>query len=98
MHTNAYMNTKVNKLTQLYNMQSHKAKAIVQLLDHHLPKRCYTESIKKECAKKGIDVTDQVIRNVRSFRTKDIKVLNLIVEFAQEHEAAHKKLQKSINH
>ena len=79
-------------------MQSHKARVIVELLDNHLPKRSYTDTIKKKCSDLEIEVTDQVIRNVRNFRSHDIKILNLIVEFAQEHEAAFKKLQKSINH
>ena len=91
------MTTKVNKLMKLYNMQSHNANKIVKLLDNHLPKRSYTTEIVTRCNKKDITTTTDIVKEVRLFRTKNILVLNLIVEFAQEHEAAHKKLQKSIS-
>lgn len=91
------MNTKVNKLKKLYNMQLHNAKKIVSLLDNHLPKRSYTGEIVERCEKEGISSTSHIVKEVRHFRTKNIQILNLIVQFAQEHEAAHNKLQKSIN-
>lgn len=87
------MNTKVEKLKELYNMRLHKADRIVKLLDNHLPKRFYTSEIKQRCLKKNITVSDQIIRDVKGFRTKNSRLLQIIVEFAIENEKAKQRLE-----
>jgi hypothetical protein len=87
------MDTKVTKLMDLYNMQLHNAEPIVELIDEYIPKRSYTTEVLKRCKKKKIVVSDQVIRDVKSFRTKNPKILNVILEFARENEKAQKELE-----
>ncbi len=90
------MNTKVNKLIELYNMRLHKANRIVQLLDNHLPKRFYALEIAQRCRKKKIDVSAQIVRDVKGFRTKNSKVLDVIVGFAVENEKAQKRIEEQL--
>ncbi|MGI0106701.1 hypothetical protein [Salinimicrobium sp. WS361] len=87
------MNTKVNKLTQLYKMQSHKAERIVELIENHIP-RLYTDVIIERCKKNGIIVSDNVVKDVKLFRTKNVQVLNVILEFARENRKAQRKLEQ----
>ncbi|WZL88281.1 hypothetical protein VS868_11810 [Salinimicrobium sp. 3283s] len=87
------MDTKVNKLTQLYKMQSHKAERIVELIENHIP-RLYTDVIIERCKKNGIIVSDNVVKDVKLFRTKNVRVLNVILEFARENRKAQRKLEQ----
>lgn len=90
------MNTKVNKLIELYNMRLHKANRIVTLLDNHLPKRFYAPEVAQRCRKKRIEVSEQIVRDVKGFRTKNSKVLDVIVGFAVENEKAQKSIEKQL--
>lgn len=90
------MNTKVNKLVELYNMRSHKANRIVSLLEHHLPKRFYALEVTARCKKKRIEVSPQIVRDVKNFRTKNSKVLDIIVGFAVENEKAQNRIEENL--
>lgn len=87
------MNTKVNKLMELYNMQVHKAEPIVELIDNHIP-RTYTDVIIDRCKKKKISVSDNTVKDVKLFRRKNVRVLNVILEFARENQREQRKLEQ----
>lgn len=84
--------TKVNKLKELYNMRSNKAKSIVSLIDEHIPDY-YTNEVIARCKRTGIEVNSQKVRNVKTFRRKNAAVLAVILEFARENKKAAKKLE-----
>ena len=88
------MYTKVNKIKELYKMHSHKAKSINDLLDNHLPKKAYAKQVIERCKALGIPISNNIVRNVKNMRTKNAKVLNVILSIANENKKAQKKLDK----
>lgn len=90
------MNTKVINCHQLYNMQLHKAKRIVSLVDKYLPKRFYTAEVIKRCNEKNLTITEQIVRDVKNFRTKNERVLDIIIEVAIESQKAHKNIEENL--
>lgn len=94
LHIITRMNTKVNKIKELYNMQLHKAKRINDLIDNHLPKKCYAEKVIENCEALGIPISNDIVRNVKNMRTKNSEVLNVILSIATENKKAQKKLEK----
>lgn len=73
-------------------MQPHINKAY-QFLDEHLPYN-YTEETIKELKKSKIEVSSEVVRNVRTGKTKsNIAVLNALLKVAKKHKNAAKKLE-----
>ena len=74
-------------------MRPHKAKSIVAVFDKYLPHR-YTAEVIERCRKKKHLVKSQYVRDVMRVQIKDPVVLGVILEFAREHEKAHKKLEK----
>lgn len=76
-------------------MRSHKAIEVDKLLREHLPYG-YSKKIVERAKDKNIETTSQVVRNVKSFITKDIEIFMLLVEFASEQKEKSLKAQESI--
>lgn len=90
-HNITQMNTKVNKLEELYNMRSNKAARIVSLIDNYIPD-FYTNEVIRRCKACGIVVNSQKVRNVKTFRRSDPVILYVILEFALENKKAQDRL------
>lgn len=80
------MTTNINKLQELYDMQSHTAQKVEALLSSHLPFG-YTKTIKERAKAKGLTLKGQRIREVKSLIQKDLQILNLLIEYAKENQA-----------
>ena len=74
-------------------MRLHKAQKLAQRLDNHLPSS-YTKEVVKRCEERGIEVNSEIVRNVKSFRTKNPAVLEVILEFALENEKVHTRMEE----
>ena len=78
---------------ELYNMQLHKAKPIVDLIENHIP-RFYTDTIIDRCKQRKMVVSENVVKDVKLLRRKNVQVLNVILEFARENRKAQRKLER----
>lgn len=78
--------TNINKFKELYDMQTHIAEDVVNLLKDYIPFG-YSKVIKKKAADKGRTVTAQKVRNVKNFIEDDLHILNLLIEYAKENKA-----------
>jgi len=89
------MTTKIDKFKQLYNVHSHKAKSIVQKIEKHLPHTYVSTVISRVKKKHSTDVSSQYVRDVKRFQRKNLQILNVILDLAEE----NRKLQNKIeNH
>ncbi|MFD2824497.1 hypothetical protein ACFS5M_12515 [Lacinutrix iliipiscaria] len=89
------MTTNINKLRTLYDMQVHTAKKVDTLLSNHLPFG-YTKVIKERALSKGLLLKTQRVREVKSLLQKDLQILNLLIEFAQENQAVAEAGEKKL--
>ena len=67
-------------------MHSHKAIIVASLLDNHLP-HGYSKIIVDRAKRLGINTYVQRVRGVKALMYSDIRLLNLLVEFANENKA-----------
>lgn len=88
--------TNINKLKELYGMQTHTAIEVETLLTKYLPFG-YTKTIKERAASKGLSLKGQRIRSVKSLIQKDLQILNLLIEYAKECEGVAEASQKKFN-
>jgi len=89
------MTTKINNFKELYNVRLHKAKSIVQKIEKFLPHTYVSVVISRVKKKHGIDVNSQHVRDVKRFQRKNLQILNVILDLAEE----NRKLQMKIeNH
>lgn len=88
--------TNLNKLTTLYNVQSHKEQDVLKdLLENHLPNE-YTALVISKLESKNVKVSSATVRNVKSGIQKNIAVFNAIIEVAKEHKLISEKLKKNL--
>lgn len=88
--------TKINKIFSFYNVQSHKQQAAVKdLLENHLPFK-YAETVVVRLKEKNIEVTNGMVRNVKSGFNKNIAVFNEIIQLASETKALSQNIKKTL--
>lgn len=88
--------TKINKIFSFYNVQSHKEReAVTDLLENHLPFK-YAETVVVRLKSKGIEVSNGMVRNVKSGINKNIAVFNEIITLAKETKALSKQMKKNL--
>lgn len=87
------MRTNINKLQELYDMQSHTAEKVDQLLSNFLPFG-YTKTIRERASRNNLILKGQRIRMVKSLLQKDLQILNLLIEYAKENQAVAEAGQK----
>jgi hypothetical protein len=86
------MTTKINNFKELYNVRLHKAESIVQKIEKYLPHTYVSTVISRVKKKHRIDVNSQHVRDVKRFKRKNLQILNVILDLAEE----NRKLQNKI--
>lgn len=67
-------------------MQPHKAEMVSDLLSKYLP-RGYSKIIVERAEESGTATYEQWVRSVKSLLETDLRILNLLIEFAIEKKA-----------
>lgn len=90
--------TNIEKYIEHYDMSSHDAKKVSDLLKHL--RHGYSVEIKDRAKEKDVILHDSTVRNIRNGQVKNHFIFGLLIELAQEdkEEAIQRKanLQKSI--
>lgn len=88
--------TNLNKLTTLYNVQTHKEQEVLKdLIENHLPNE-YTALVIKKLQENNQKVSSSMVRNVKCGTNKNIAVFNAIIEVAKEHKMISQQLKKNL--
>lgn len=91
--------TNIEKIKANYDVHSHRAEVINDLLENHLP-HGYSSIVVEKSKEKGLLISKQTVRNVKSLIKFDINVLLILIEVAVENKnniiAAKKNIEKLI--
>ena len=88
--------TNIDKLKTLYNMQSHKAEKVIDLLDNHLP-YSYSKKVVEIAKKRRLETSETLVRNVKGLINKNLHILNIILEVAKSHKNLMELEQEKLN-
>lgn len=76
-------------------MQTHIAENLSSLLDNYLP-HGYSNIVALKAGKKGITVSKNTVRSVRSGLHKNLDILDLLIEVAKEKQAVAEALTEKL--